>query len=64
MHFQHTRAAIAPIWILTAGLVGWFGNVTSIRGAALLLGIGLIPPTLMMLRWSRSPQPATITARH
>jgi hypothetical protein len=63
MHIENLRGAIAPAWILTAGLVGVFGNVTSIRGAALVLGIGLIPPTLLMLRWSRAVQPATVTVR-
>jgi hypothetical protein len=42
--------AVAATWILVAGLIGVAGNVTSIGGAALVLGFGLVPPILMMWR--------------
>ena len=40
---------VAATWIMAAGLVGFVGNVTSIGGAALVLGFGLVPPIILML---------------
>jgi hypothetical protein len=48
------HGAAAGMWILAAGLVGLLGNVTSIGGAAVVLGFGLVPPVLLMLTW-RAP---------
>jgi hypothetical protein len=62
MHIDYAKAALAPVWIVTAGLIGLFGNVTSIRGAALLLVLGLIPPTLLMFQWRRAT-PVPVAAR-
>jgi len=50
MRFQHARGALAGAWILAAGLIGVLGNVTSIGAGALILGFGLAPPLLLMLR--------------
>jgi hypothetical protein len=51
MQSRETKGAVAATWILGAGLIGLLGNVTSIAGAALVLGFGLVPPMLMVL-WS------------
>jgi fatty acid desaturase len=51
MRFQQRNGVAAATWILAAGLVGLVGNVTSIGGAALILGFGLVPPILMMQHW-------------
>jgi hypothetical protein len=56
MGLQQTNA-VAASWILAAGLIGLAGNVTSISGAAMVLGFGLVPPILMVLRWSDRRQP-------
>jgi hypothetical protein len=48
------HSALAATWILGAGVVGLVGNVTSIGGATMVLGLGLVPPmlvTLLVLRW-------------
>jgi hypothetical protein len=58
MELPHTNAAAAT-WILAAGLIGLAGNVTSIGGAAAVLGFGLVPPILMVLRWSDRPHAVT-----
>ena len=62
MQLRQTNGAVAAMWILVAGLVGFASNVTSIGGAALVLVFGLVPPILMMLHWStpvseRVPRP-------
>ena len=53
MQCQQPNGALAATWILGAGLIGLLGNVTSIGGAAMVLGLGLVPPMLLTLRWSR-----------
>jgi hypothetical protein len=52
MQLHQTLGALAGTWILAAGVIGVVGNVTSIGGTAMVLGFGLVPPMLMMLRWS------------
>jgi hypothetical protein len=63
MHIDYARAALAPVWIVTAGLVGLFGNVTTIQGAVLILAVGLIPPTLLMFQWHHDVEPAPAAGR-
>ena len=41
--------ALAATWILAAGFIGLLGDVTSISGAALVLGLGLVPPVLLII---------------
>ena len=60
MQCQRPNGALAATWILGAGLIGLLGNVTSIGGVATVLGLGLVPPMLLMLHWSRPVQPATV----
>ena len=62
MHFEESHGALAATWILGAGLIGLLGNVTSIGGAATVLGLGLVPPMLLMLRWSHPIQAMTVRA--
>ena len=52
MQSQQTNGAVAATWILGAGLIGLLGDVTSVRGAAMVLAFGLVPPILLMLRGS------------
>jgi hypothetical protein len=52
MQLPQRNAMVAVMWIMASGLIGFAGNVTSVRGAALVLGCGLVPPILMMLHWS------------
>ena len=52
---QYTRGVIAGAWILTAGFIGVLGNVTSIAAGALILGFGLLPPLILILRGGSAP---------
>ena len=63
MQLQQRNGAVAGMWILGAGFIGLLGNVTSISGAAMVLGFGLVPPILLMLRWS-DPVPALSVPVH
>ena len=57
MPLYHAKAALAGAWILTAGLIGVLGNVTSMGAGALILGFGLLPPLLLIPRRSTVPVP-------
>ena len=50
MPVGHTNAALAGAWILTAGLIGVLGNVTSLAAGGLILALGLLPPLILILR--------------
>jgi hypothetical protein len=63
MELQPRNAVVAATWIMAAGLIGLVGNVTSIGGAALVLGFGLVPPIIMMLSWS-TPVPGRVSRTH
>ena len=47
---HHSKAALAGAWILAAGLIGVMGNVISMGAGTLLLGFGLLPPLIIILR--------------
>jgi hypothetical protein len=64
MQLQQANGALAAAWILAAGLIGLVGNVTSIGGGLMVLGFGLVPPILMMLRWSDPPQAVPERVHH
>jgi hypothetical protein len=49
MPLQHTKGVLAGAWILAAGLIGVLGDVTSMAAGAVVLGVGLVPPLLMLL---------------
>jgi hypothetical protein len=63
MVLRQQTGALAATWILAAGLIGSIGHVTSIGGAAVVLGVGLVPPILMMLSWN-TPAFARLRQRH
>ena len=52
---HYTKGALAGAWILTAGFIGVLGNVTSIGAGALILGFGLLPPLILILRRNTAP---------
>jgi hypothetical protein len=54
---HQAKAAVAGAWILTAGLIGVLGNVTSMGAGALILAFGLVPPLVLMLL-RETPVPA------
>jgi len=61
MKFQQLQSSLAVTWIVCAGLIGLFGNVTSIGGVALVLGCALVPPLLLlMLQWNHPAQAVTV----
>ena len=55
MELHYKKGVIVGAWVLTAGLIGALGNVTSLGAGALILGFGLIPPLIVILRASAPP---------
>jgi hypothetical protein len=49
---------IAAAWILGAGVIASLANVRSIGVAALVLGIAVLPPFVLLLRPRTSPRAA------
>ena len=58
MQLEYRKGAFACAWIMTTGIVGVLGNVTSLGIWALILGCGLAPP-LLLLCWDRVAVPHT-----
>lgn len=56
MQLRHTKVTVAAVWILAAGVIGVVADVTSVGAAVLVVGFGLVPPLLMLLRWNDPPQ--------
>jgi hypothetical protein len=56
MQLQHTKATVAALWVLGAGMTAVAAGVTSPGGLALVAGFGLVPPVLMLRWWSEPPQ--------
>jgi hypothetical protein len=55
---QHMKIALAGAWIMTVGMIGVLGNVTSIAAGALVLGCGLVPPLLAFVDYTRRATPS------
>jgi hypothetical protein len=54
MLLPRSAGPLAAIWILGAGVTGLLANVTSVVAATGLLGVGLVPPLLLLMRWDRA----------
>ena len=64
MQSQQPHGALAATWVLGAGLIGFLGNVTSLAGAATVIGVGLVPPVLLLtLGWNRRAQVIPLRVR-
>jgi hypothetical protein len=49
MRLHFPRGAIPGSWLLTADLIDVLGNVTSMAARAPILGVGPLPPLILML---------------
>jgi len=56
MQLQNAKMTFAAIWISMALVIGVLAGVRSVGGIALLAGLGLLPPLVMLLRWKDPPQ--------
>ena len=63
MQLRQPNGAAIALWIMAAGLIGFFGGVTSLAGAALVLGVGLVPPIIVLMHWRRPARARQPNAR-
>ena len=47
---------ISALWVLSAGAIGLIAQVKSPGAALVLVGLGFVPPLLVLLRWNDPPQ--------
>ena len=56
MQLGSLKAVLAIVWISAVLIAGLAGNLNSISSWALLAGVALLPPIVMMLRWNTPAQ--------
>ena len=52
MQLVSIKRIIAVLWVSAASSVGFVGNVDSFSSWALLAGVAVAPPLVMMWRWN------------
>jgi len=57
MQTQHLKVAIIGGWVLGLGVLAFSTNLSSVGGWTVLVGLGLLPPLIMLKTWS-PPAPA------
>lgn len=56
MRPEHLKIAIAGAWLLGLAALAFLVNLSSIGGWTLLLGLGLLPPFILMRMWRQPAQ--------
>ena len=57
MQTQHLKVAIIGGWVLGLGVLAFATNLSSVGGWTVLVGLGLLPPLIMLKTWN-PPAPA------
>jgi hypothetical protein len=52
MQLVSIKLIIAMLWVLAAFIIGIAGNLDSFSGWAVLTGVAVVPPLVMMWRWN------------
>jgi hypothetical protein len=56
MQLQSITVTGAALWVLAVCAAGIAGNVNSLSGWTLLVGLAVLPPRVMMWRWNNPRQ--------
>ena len=56
MKIESIQALIVGGWLLGLGAIGLSVNLTSVAGWSLLVGLGLLPPVIMLRMWKQPEQ--------
>ena len=56
MTLVHVKSAIAGAWLLGACVIGLGSSVTSLGGWTALVGLGVLPPLVLLRAWN-NPTP-------
>jgi hypothetical protein len=54
--FEHVKTAVVGAWILAWGVVALSVNVNSASSWVLLIGLGVLPPLLLLRMWRQPTQ--------
>jgi hypothetical protein len=58
MQLDSIKALIVGGWVLGLGAIALSVNLTSVTGWSVLVGLGLLPPVIMLRMW-RQPEQTT-----
>ena len=56
MQLESLKATLAALWISAVCAAAIAGNLQSLSGWTVLVGIAVLPPLVMMWRWNHPPQ--------
>jgi hypothetical protein len=56
MHPNSIKGLVSAAWLLAMGATGFFANVTSFSGWAVLASCAIVPPLVMTQYW-KQPDP-------
>jgi hypothetical protein len=56
MKLDSMKATVAMIWVSAVGAAGISGNVDSLSGWAVLAGVAVLPPIVMIWLWNHPGQ--------
>jgi cyanate permease len=56
MQLVSLKAVIATVWVSAVLIAGLLGNLNSLSSWAVLAGVALLPPIVMMWRWNAPRQ--------
>lgn len=56
MQLESIKALIVGAWVLGVGVIALSVNLTSSTGWSILVGLGLLPPIIMLRMWKQPEQ--------
>lgn len=56
MKLESIKALIVGGWVLGLGAIALSVNLTSVAGWSVLVGLGLLPPLIMLRMWKQPAQ--------
>jgi hypothetical protein len=64
MQLVSIKLILAMLWVLAAFIIGIAGNVDSFLGWAVLTGVAVVPPLVVMWRWNDPRQTMSESIQH
>jgi hypothetical protein len=56
MQLESIKALIVGAWVMGVGAIAFSVNLTSAAGWSVLVGLGLLPPIIMLRMWKQPEQ--------
>jgi hypothetical protein len=64
MQLVSIKLMLAMLWVLSAFIIGIAGNVDSFLGWAVLTGVAVVPPLVVIWRWNDPRQTMSESIQH